>query len=113
MKKDFKSDFAEITEMTNKLRSHTLKESIEYADQYDDEDGFVDDATAQEGAEAQEYVAPEKAPQDDAEDAVSQIRELCLRGMVARAKNNMDPLYQKLRQILQYCDKADKTEEEK
>lgn len=112
MKSNFKSDFDEITEMTNKLRSRTLKESIDFADNYGEDSDFPEEGAYDEGAAPSEHMAPETGAQDGAEDAIAQIRELCLKGMVVRAKNNMDPVYQKLRQILQYCDKADKTEEE-
>ena len=48
----------------------------------------------------------------DPNSAVNQIREIALKGMVALCKTPEDPQYEVLKQIFNYCDKANKKKSE-
>lgn len=113
-KRDFTSDFNEIKSMTNKIRS--LNESISFADEYEDD---LSDIGECEGGECDmgrmEPETEEEELQMEANDpssAVNKIREIALKGMVALCQTPQDPQYEVLKQIFNYCDKANKKEKE-
>lgn len=113
-KRDFTADFKEIKEMTNKIRS--INESINFADEYQD-DGFGREEIPYQAQGEQDL---DKSAEDqelenevaDPESAVNQIREIALKGMVALCKTPEDPQYEVLKQIFNYCDKANKKKAE-
>lgn len=123
MKKDFTKDFHEITEMTNKIRSVSkLNEAISFADEYDDEQdpmgyGYEDDECADGSCdlskvrgEEQEEVDknPEEQMAETPEGAqiLNQIREMALKGMVSLCKQPESPIYQTLKKVFQFTEKA-------
>ena len=116
-KKDFTADFDEIKAMTNKIRSmNSLKESINFDDEYQD-DGFGQEEVPyqSEGEQDLDKSAEEQELENevaDPESAVNQIREIALKGMVALCKTPEDPQYEVLKQIFNYCDKANKKKAE-
>lgn len=116
-KKDFTADFDEIKAMTNKIRSmNSLKESINFDDEYQD-DGFGQEEVPYqaEGEQDLDKSAEEQELENevaDPESAVNQIREIALKGMVALCKTPEDPQYEVLKQIFNYCDKANKKKTE-
>ena len=121
MKRDFTKDFAEIQELTNKIRS--LNESISFADSYCTEDDDFMGQKTDFGEKTDDCVNGEcnlskvkfdndKSDEEKAvetkggADAVNQIREIALKGMVALCANPEDPVYQTLKKIFTFCDKA-------
>ncbi len=113
-KRDFTADFNEIKEMTNKIRS--MNESINFADEYQG-DGFGQEEVPNEaeGEQDLDKSAEEQELENEVADpssAVNQIREIALKGMVALCKTPEDPQYEVLKQIFNYCDKANKKKAE-
>ena len=121
MRRDFTKDFAEIQEFTNKIRS--LNESISFADSYCTEDDEFMGQNPDFGQEMDDCADGEcnlsKVKFDDDKsdeqkavetkggaNAVNQIREIALKGMVALCANPEDPVYQTLKKIFTFCDKA-------
>lgn len=111
MKKDFTRDFKEIKEMTNKIKS--LNESINFADSYDDNDFDTfenDDTDSCENIDKEEQddkTDEEKALETQGgADAINQIREIALKGMIQLCKKPNDPVYNVLKKIFSFCDKA-------
>ena len=103
-KRDFTADFKQIKDMTNKIRS--MNESINFGDAYQEDFGQEDiPYQAAEEQELENEVA-------DPSSAVNQIREIALKGMVALCKTPEDPQYEVLKQIFNYCDKANKKKAE-
>ena len=130
-KRDFTADFDEIKAMTNKIRS--LNESISFSDDYTNEtafasdeeqptevnDGFnMDKDELANGETDLNKVQPQTEDEElaaqaaDPTSAVNQIREIALKGMVALCKTPEDPQYEVLKQIFNYCDKANKKKSE-
>lgn len=129
MKKDFTSDFHEITEMTNKIRS--INETIAFGDSYcEEDDKFAADNAQFEMGDDEETVGqadlakmqqPEEEKTDEEKameteggaNAVNQIREIALKGMIALCNTPEEPLYQVLKKVFTMIDKAvDKSDEE-
>ena len=128
MKRDFTKDFNEITEMTNKIRS--INETINFGDQYCEEnDEFAADnaefeAGEDEVADAESKLAnvPQEEEKSDEEkaleteggaNALNQIRQITLKGMIALCNTPEDPVYQTLKKVFTMIDRAvDKSDEE-
>lgn len=117
MKKDFTKDFDEITKMCNIIRSpRKLNEAISFSDEYDDEEMPVQDADPRmNGANGNGNMPPTDTDMSDEEmaantpegsQAINQIREIALKGMVRLCHSPEDPVYETLKKIFQFCDKA-------
>jgi hypothetical protein len=124
-KKDFTADFADIKEMTDKIRSFDrLNESINFNDEYQEEENVpaepVDepvDGEVEVGLDgkmdSKEAEQKEIANQsEDPDSYISKIRELTLKGLLALSSEPQSPRYEILRQIFQYIDKANKKTKE-
>ena len=123
-KRDFTADFADIKEMTDKIRSFgALNESINFNDEYQEEN--VPAEPVDEPVEGEVEVGldgkmdPKEAEQEeianqseDPDSYISKIRELTLKGLLALSSEPLSPRYEILRQIFQYIDKANKKTKE-
>ena len=106
-KRDFTSDFAEIKEMTDKIRSvGKLNESISFDDEYETEDIPQEQPEFQGQPETEDEELEEQV--NDPNSVINKIRELTLKGLLSLASNTDDPLYEVFRQIFQYIDRANK-----
>jgi len=118
-KKDFTADFAEIKEMTNKIRM--MNESINFSDDYADESAIPSDEAEidiPDGTCADGECAADKMPVEDKSDeekaleteggadAVNRIREICLKGMISLCNETNNPVYITLKKIFNMVDKA-------
>ena len=112
-KRDFTSDFEDIKKMTKKIRN--INESLTFGEDEDfAEDDFEEECPngiCPEEGESSEDAELERESNDPSS-AVNKIREIALKGMVALCKNPEDPQYEVLKQIFNYCDKANKKKTE-
>ncbi len=103
-KKTLTEDFEDIRSMTNKIRS--LNEAVNFDGDFEDDD-FNEEPDYEEAVQEKPIEEPANGY-----NAVNKIREIALKGMVELCNTPEDPQYEVLKQIFNYCDKANKKKTE-
>lgn len=105
MKKNYSNEIEFMHGMINKVKS--INEMVDLGNDFDEFDNEEEFGGMEEDFEEEEPEAvQEPMPEEGLENAIDQIREIALKGMIKLCKDTENPEYEVLKKIFGFCDKA-------